>query len=51
MSCEHAPHIQSFMIVFNKKGLEIMKNVWRCPYANEDRNAWILETEVVSIHK
>lgn len=46
-SCQQSLHIQSFMIVFDKRGLSLMKKVWRCPYAGEDKFAWISETEVV----
>lgn len=49
VSCEQNFHVQSFMIVFDKRGLSIMKNVWRCPYPNEDKYAWISQTEVVML--
>jgi hypothetical protein len=51
MSCEGSPHIQSFLIVVDRRGLQFMKEVWRCPRLDEiesKRMLWIYDTEVVS---
>jgi hypothetical protein len=48
MSCEKAPHIQSFLIAADRRGLQLIKEVWRCPRLDEKRILWIYDTEVVS---
>jgi hypothetical protein len=51
MSCEYSPHIQSFFIVVDRRGLEYVKGIWRCPNLEEIQNnrvSWIVDTEVVS---
>ena len=47
LSCMHHPHIQSFFIVVDIRGLEVLKSTWRCPNHNEDKTHWIIDTEVV----
>lgn len=32
LSCEYNPHIQSFIVALDKRGLSVLKEVWRCPY-------------------
>jgi hypothetical protein len=47
LSCLFNPHIQSFMLSVDKRGLAVLNNVFRCPGINEkDRFAWIIDTEV-----
>ena len=48
VSCEKTPHIQTFMIAFNKNGLNILENTWRCIRDNETRGEWVERTEVHS---
>ena len=48
-SCMHHPHIQSFFIVVDIRGLKLFKETWRCPQKNENRDNWIIDTEVVCI--
>lgn len=48
MSCEQSLHIQSFMILFDKRAYALMRMVWRCPYPGEDKSEWVSNTEVVS---
>ena len=47
ISCEHHKHIQSFMLVVDKRGLAVVEKTWRCPHLNEQRTAWVMDTEVV----
>ena len=47
LSCEFDKHIQSFMLVLDKRSIPILEKTWRCPYENEGKMAWIQETEVV----
>ena len=47
-SCETNPHIQSFMLAIDKRGLFFMKQVFRCPNQNEEKTSWIYDTECVS---
>ena len=49
LSCQQHPHIQSFFIAVEKRGLDILKKIWRCQLNDEDRGFWISDTEVVSI--
>lgn len=46
LSCEFAPHIQSFMIAVDRRGLSVLRTVYRCPYANEDKSRWVPDIEV-----
>ena len=50
ISCEYGQHIQSFMISVDKRGLAVMKSVYRCPVGEEattsGRMNWIIDTEV-----
>jgi hypothetical protein len=49
LSCEFGPHIQSFMIGLDRRGLAIMKQVYRCPVGEEAKSGrmnWIIDTEV-----
>ena len=48
ISCEHNKHIQSFAIVLDWRGLDVLEKTWRCPCENECRLEWILDTEVVN---
>ena len=47
LSCQHHPHIQSFLIVLDIRGLQLLKKTWRCPNEGEDKTNWIIDTEVV----
>ena len=49
MSCEFGYHIQSFMFVVDKRGLDVMTETFYCLALNKDRLEWIIDTEVVSI--
>ena len=49
LSCQQHPHIQSFFIVLDIRGLEILKKTWRCQTKDEDKGFWITDTEVVSL--
>ena len=49
ISCEINKHIQSFMIVLDGRGLEVLEKIWRCPCLNENRGGWIRDTEVVRL--
>lgn len=50
MSCQLHPHIQSFFIVTELRGLDIIKKIWRCRDMSElddkKRQNWIDDTEV-----
>lgn len=48
LNCQYTYHIQSFFIVFNQIGLDIMLSTWRCKYENETKINWVVNTEVVS---
>ena len=48
LSCQQHPHIQSFFIAVDKRGLDILKKTWRCQLKDENRDFWITDTEVVS---
>lgn len=50
LSCQHHPHIQSFFIAVDKRGLNILKKAWRCQLNDEDRDFWIADTEVVNVY-
>ena len=47
LSCSPNIHIQSFFTVYDSRGLEFVKNTYRCPKSNETKSEWILDTEVV----
>ena len=47
VSCEKHPHIQSFMIVLDHRGLDILSQTWRCKLESETRSEWVDRTEVV----
>ena len=49
MNCEIHPHIQSFFIALDNRGIEVLKDTWRCQKFYEDKTDWILNTEVVKI--
>ena len=49
LSCEQHPHIQSFFIALDKRGLKILKKTWRCQNEDENKEMWISDTEVVLI--
>lgn len=46
LSCAHTPHIQSFMITVDRRGLTFLKQIYRCPLGTEKRINWIVATEV-----
>ena len=50
ISCEFFKHIQSFFIALDRRGVDVLEKTWRCPFANEKRFDWIMETEVVNYH-
>jgi hypothetical protein len=50
VSCEKHPHIQSFMIVLDQRGLSILSKTWRCKLESETRGHWVENTEVVIMH-
>lgn len=47
ISCEQHPHIQSFMIVLDHRGLDILSKTWRCKLNSETKLEWVNRTEVV----
>lgn len=48
LNCEFHPHIQSFFMVYNQNGLEILLNTLYCRTPTEtDRLQYIINTEVV----
>ena len=48
VSFENGPHIQSFALSVDRRGFNVLYEIFRCPYPNEDRSHWIKDTEVVS---
>ena len=48
LSTEFFPHIQSFFIALDSRGLSILKAAWRCQRSNETELEWIVGTEVVN---
>ena len=47
LSTEFHPHIQSFFIALDMRGLDILESTWRCRKDNEPEMEWIINTEVV----
>lgn len=47
INCELYPHVQSFFIVFNIVGLDLMLDTFRCINLGESKFHWVLNTEVV----
>ena len=47
LSTESGPHVQSFFIALDHKGLDILDRLWRCPIKSEYIVHWILINEVV----
>ena len=47
ISCEFNKHIQSFMLALDKRSVDLLEKTWRCPYVDETRYKWIVDTEVV----
>lgn len=47
LSCEPSPHVQSFFICVDPRGLEILKQIFRCMRPNESLRHWVVDTEVV----
>ena len=45
-----SPHIQSFMMAVDKRGLFFMKKIFRCQKLNETKFSWICHTEIVCIY-
>ena len=48
LSTEFHPHIQSFFIVLDLRGLEILESTWRCR-VEKSVLEWIINTEVVKL--
>ena len=48
LSCQYNKHIQSFLIALDRRSVDLLEKTWRCPYKNETRDKWIMDTEVVS---
>ena len=47
LSNEFHPHIQSFFIALDMRGLDILESTWRCRKDKEGELKWIINTEVV----
>jgi hypothetical protein len=47
ISCEVNKHLQSFFVCLDRRGVQILEKIWRCPNKNEERVTWIHQTEVV----
>ena len=47
LSTEFHPHIQSFFIALDMRGLNILESTWRCRKDKEAEMEWIINTEVV----
>ena len=46
LSTEYHPHIQSFFVVVDSRGLDLLEAIWRCP-VEEPEFHWITNTELV----
>ena len=46
LSTEYHPHIQSFFVVVDHRGLKILDAIWRCQVEDNDMH-WIINTELV----
>lgn len=47
LACRPRIHLQSFLLCVNRRGLDILNNVFRCRKPDEDWYDWIQQTEVV----
>ena len=47
ISCEYAKHVQSFFVGLDRRSIGILESTWRCPNLNEEKQSWIVQTEVV----
>ena len=47
LSTEVLPHIQSFFVALDMRGLNLLETIWRCQNKEEIESYWIRNTEVV----